>query len=749
MLRKLGIALGVLVALLCLAGFALVWGIADGGLGSHEGPGEVTQIPVPDAVVAERARRQSPAAVPTSDKQILFGDLHVHTTFSSDAFMFSLPMLQGEGAHPPADACDFARFCSDLDFWSINEHAELTTPRQWTEIKESIRQCNAVAGDPDNPDLVAFLGWEWTQFASDPERHYGHKNIILRETADDRVPTRPIGSGRDPLTSFMLDRPFLLRIGPPLLEFPEMGRYINLNRYVSETAAIEVCKSGVDVRQLPPDCHEYAITPETLYEKLAQWGHESLVIPHGTSWGIHAPPGSGLKKQLSPGQHDPSRQRLFEVYSGHGNSEVLRPWRHVKAAPNGKKSCPEPRDGFTPCCWRAGELIRERCGDDVPAQMCEARVALAKQQFVEAAGDMLRFRVVAGAEAEDWGACGQLLDEFLPAFHYRPGMSAQAALALGGFEGTDPGAPRRFRFGLIGASDNHYARAGTGYKEFSRPGMTDARAISNEFAAKLPAPEPAERLPESRIFEDMRAQNMVPRLLRPERGGSFFYTGGLAGVHARGRSREAIWDALHAREVYATSGDRMLLWFDLLNAPGGPAPMGSEATLAEMPRFRVRALGAFWQEPGCPEHSLSSLSPERLQHLCKGECYNPSNRRKRITRIEVVRIRPQVRPDEPIESLVQDPWLTVSCPGDPAGCVVEFEDPQFADSSRSTTYYVRAIQEPSPAVNGAQLRCEFDEQGSCVKIRPCYASGPEQATDDCLAPVEERAWSSPIFLDPI
>ena len=46
------------------------------------------------------------------ENQIFFGDLHVHTTFSQDAFLFSLPLVQGEGAHPPADPCNFDRFCS-------------------------------------------------------------------------------------------------------------------------------------------------------------------------------------------------------------------------------------------------------------------------------------------------------------------------------------------------------------------------------------------------------------------------------------------------------------------------------------------------------------------------------------------------------------------------------------------------------------------------------------------------------------
>ena len=127
-----------------------------------------------------------------SQKQILFGDLHVHTTFSQDAFLFSLPMLQGEGVHPPADACNFARFCSSLDFFSITDHAEGMTKQMWDDSIKSIRNCDAVSDDT-NKDLVVFAGWEWTQMGPDPSNHYGHKNVILRDLIN--IPEVPIGAG--------------------------------------------------------------------------------------------------------------------------------------------------------------------------------------------------------------------------------------------------------------------------------------------------------------------------------------------------------------------------------------------------------------------------------------------------------------------------------------------------------------------------------------------------------------------------
>ena len=80
-----------------------------------------------------QSKIQSQIEVSNSDTQILFGDTHVHSTYSTDAFLWSLPNSQGDGPHLMADACDYARFCSAIDFWVMTDHAEASTPRKWGE----------------------------------------------------------------------------------------------------------------------------------------------------------------------------------------------------------------------------------------------------------------------------------------------------------------------------------------------------------------------------------------------------------------------------------------------------------------------------------------------------------------------------------------------------------------------------------------------------------------------------------------
>ncbi|MFQ5352778.1 MAG: DUF3604 domain-containing protein, partial [Candidatus Binatia bacterium] len=614
------------------------------GCGKPESSGVIAGPRVPIAALrareALRARAgetlASAAGVALPDKQILFGDLHVHTTFSADAFMMSLPILQGEGARPVADACDFARYCSALDFWSINDHAESITPQRWRQTKEAIRQCNAVAGNPADPDTVAFLGWEWSQVGRTPADHYGHKNVIFKGLAEDEVPRRAIHSSSYAYWAMRQGQPRWQRLILPLLDWPNRQRYFDLDRFVADTRSVRECAVGIDTRELPDDCSEGAATPRELFEKLAQWGFDTLVIPHGTTWGLYTPQGSTWDKQLSADQHDPTRQTLFEVYSGHGNSEEYRSWRAALYDNDGSVVCPGPSDGYEPCCWRAGEIIRHHC-DDPESVECQRRVKKARHDFL-AAGLSGRL-TVPGAEVADWLDCGSCPDCFNASMNYRPGGSAQYVLALSKFD--DPNNPRRFNFGFIASSDNHRARPGTGYKEWGRRFNTEAAGPRDREWFERVFPQSREdAAKESRSFDPVTSDLRPYQTTDFERQASFFMTGGLVAIHAEGRSREAIWSALKSREVYATSGERILLWFDLLNGSEGPVHMGGNTELAGVPRFRVHAVGSFEQLPGCPRLVWGSLNADRLESLCRGECYNPGDRRHSITRIEVVRIRP-------------------------------------------------------------------------------------------------------------
>ncbi len=731
----------VLLSLVIIAGLALaaLWSLGRGAGGEIDG---VRVAPTGDAratllveAVAEAQAEQVTAMGAPANRQILFGDLHVHTTLSSDAFMLNLPMLGGAGAMTPADACDFARHCAALDFWSINDHANSLYPEDWKNTVDAIRACDERAGDPSNPDTVAFLGWEWTQAGLTADTHYGHKNVVLAHTDDARIPARPISAKANPL--FLERASPLLRGALGLLD----GRFLDLSRRIIEQTGAPVCEEG-HVRELPNDCMEVAATPPELFRKLDEWGHDALVIPHGTAWGIYTPPDSSWDKQLAGAMHDPERQTMLEVYSGHGDSEVYRDWRPFERDESGAVVCPEERPGYLPACRQAARIVRERClAEDLPEEECAEREAVAQQHAIEAG--TVYVNTIENGTSSDWLDAGQCRDCRQPSFSYVPTGSAQYIAALGNFD-DDPEAPRRFRMGFMASSDNHSARGGTGYKELRS--MTDGALDHPERASAL-----GNAIRKSGVDPDgpkpAQSRTASPGELSPltaladvERTSSFQYTGGLVAVHAEARDRGSIWAALEQNAVYGTSGPRILLWFDLLTETGAK-PMGSEVVVESSPTFRVRAAGSFEQRPGCPDVTANSLGASEVERLCLGECYHPGDRRRPIDRIELVRIRPQAFEGEEIGGLIDDPWRVIDCPRGGEGCVATFSDPDFVDSGRDAVYYARVFETAKPTVNASPLGCERDLEGRCLGVSIC----PDG--DECLRPDEPRAWSSPIYVD--
>ena len=696
-----------------------------------DSPGTITPVARPSELM-KKMRSHSEIG-----DQILFGDLHVHTTVSWDAFILNLPVFGGAGAHPPAEACDFARYCSSLDFFALTDHAETITPRQWRETKETLRRCSAVGQDNGDGDLITFTGFEWTQAGATTATHYGHRNVIFRDQDEAHLPRRAIS----PMPPFLdPDLPVL-----KTMHDPRVGSYIAM---MQELSKVPVCAQDVDTKSLPDNCFEYAQRPEDLSRKLNEGGYDALVIPHGTAWSLTNPASADWAHELTPSIANDPRSPLIEVYSGHGNSEEYRGWREYTIGPDGKKMCSAPTKDYLPMCWQAGHLIRIRCeASRLPTKECDRRELEAQQRELDTPAGLSTagYAAVAGARIEEWLDAGQCRDCFLPTFGHNPLGSVQYILALGKDRAGQN--PLRFRFGMIGSSDNHNGMPGDGYKEVARWNTITLNRLASADAKRVSLLAPTERTAEGRpvtpeLFLTAWASWDV------ERSNSMLVTGGLVAVHASSRSRSAIWDALKSRNVYATSGERILLWMDLINDPPSHHPMGSVVQMRSNPQFEVKAVGAFIQNPGCPDFQRKLLGAKRLETLCHNECFNPSNKRRPITRIEVVRIHPQHKPTEPVGPLIEDPWLVLKCPVHESSCTVHFSDPDFLKNGRDALYYVRAIQEPSPAVNGGQLRCKFDSDGRCTKVNICSGDPAKTSrSDDCLEAIEERAWSSPIFVD--
>ena len=278
-----------------------------------------------------------------------------------------------------------------------------------------------------------------------------------------------------------------------------------------------------------------------------------------------------------------------------------------------------------------------------------------------------------------------------------------------------------YKSGLIGGNDAHV-------------GVVTQREDNffGEFANGLPSPD-RWKTPLAMVSND------------PSKGPLISVWGeqaaGLGGVWARENTREAIWDALKRKEVYATTGDRpvvrLFAGWDFVptdrdrpepefaaNGYAHGVPMGgdlSKAPAGKQPVFMVHAL----RDPNGP-------NLDRIQ-IIKGWLGADGKTQERIFDVAVSGgrvIGPDGRCNTSVGSTVDVANASYTNTIGAAYLSAYWKDPTFNPTQRAF-YYVRVIQIPSPRWTA------YDQKRFNIKM-PDYV--PMTVTD--------RAYTSPVWYTP-
>ncbi|MFW6093704.1 MAG: DUF3604 domain-containing protein [Pseudomonadota bacterium] len=588
-------------------------------------------------------------------REAFFGDLHVHTRYSYDAFVFNVRA-------GPDDAYRYARGESlehpngyamrlrgpPLDFMAVTDHAT------YLGVLPSLEHPESRLAGSELADLLVSEDFS--------EAMRGHRqvtrSIITGETHPEVYDETVIRSSWQEIVEAAERHyepgEFTTFVGYEFTSHP--GANLHRNVIFRSSKVPEMPFAALD-----------SLNPEKLWrwmDEQRRRGIDSLAIPHNANWS------NGMMFQRSTFRGDAldseySERRLrneplVEITQVKGTSET-----HPLLSPNDE--------------WAGFELF----GDDPE-------------------------RLIGGNDGDPVPLQGSYVRDAL-----------RGGIALEARSGHNP-----FRFGVVGSSDSHNAAAA--YYEADYAGKTGVSDGTPERRGSV--------LPEGVTDWDAMLE------LEPDEAPTPYLinwsSAGLAGIWAEENTRESLFRAMRRKETFATSGPRIRLRFfagygydaDVLEAGAtqrlyrGGVPMGGDLPIQDddaAPRFVVQALG----DP-------LSAGLDRLQ-IIKGWVEDGETRE----RVYDVACAGGEAPDSRTHRCGE---VSRKVPGEcgasrdagAAGLGRVWRDPGF-DPNQRAFYYARVLERPS---------CRWSTWDARRAGDPPNPKVP--------AMVQQRAWSSPIWIVP-
>ena len=394
---------------------------------------------------------------------VYFGDLHVHTNISSDAYLFgnrldmdtAYRFAKGETGATLRTG-EYVEISRPLDFAALTDHAETFGRRPACESPDASDAARAACDKLEVPSLIGFLQ--------------------LRQRAQERPPVRPMEVFND---NPKLERSYAAatwqQVQDAANRYYEPGRFTTFAAYEYSPAMPDRGKNHRNIFFRGNDVPMYAVSSFDAISEIELWQQleatctvecQFLTIPHNMNktWGL-AFAGETIDGAAYSEEDWKLRERnepLVEMFQIKGSSECS-------------------------VMFGAGD---EECGFEQFLPPCEEGQETSCLPTTSMVRDGLRI----GLELED---------EI----------------------GVNP-----LEFGMVGSTDTHNSNPGD-TEEWDYRGAT---SFASSPAARRMSPDNVTGI-----------RNNNP--------------GGLAAVWAPENTREAVFDAMKRKEVYATSGTRIVL----------------------------------------------------------------------------------------------------------------------------------------------------------------------------------------------